>query len=244
MKRFSAVLFLALFSLQSNAALVARAGGNAFYDTVLDITWLADANYALTEDFGIAGVSATTGQMDLATANLWIDELNASNHLGISTWRLPVADPINGTSYVGTFSEDGSTDIARNLSAMGSVYEGSTASEMAHLYFNTLGNISTRDVDGNTTACYSETVESTCLENTGPFSNLDNVRYWTGSEGPNVGEQLYFNFNGFQNDILLTSVSAVWVVAAGDALVPIPAAVWLFASALGGLGWFRRRKTV
>jgi len=26
--------------------------------------------------------------------------------------------------------------------------------------------------------------------------------------------------------------------------VPIPAAVWLFGSALGGLGWMRRRKTV
>jgi hypothetical protein len=25
--------------------------------------------------------------------------------------------------------------------------------------------------------------------------------------------------------------------------VPIPAAVWLFGSALGGLGWMRRRKT-
>jgi hypothetical protein len=238
MRQVIAVLLI-LSVGSANAALVARSGGDAFYDTVLDITWLADSNYALTNDFGIAGVSAATGQMDLATANLWIDELNTSNHLGINTWRLPVADPINGVSYLGSWSEDGSTDLARNLSASGSVYAGSTASEMAHLYFNTLGNISTRDVNGDETACFG----GDCLSNTGQFSNLENVRYWTSSASPNVGEQLFFNFNGYQSDILPTEVSAVWVVATGDVLVPIPAAVWLFASGLGLLGWFRRRQT-
>jgi hypothetical protein len=235
------IAVLLLFTMGSaNAALVARAGGNAFYDTVLDITWLADANYAQTNNFGLGGpdgVSFTTGQMDLTTANAWVAALNASNHLGLNTWRLPVADPINGVSYVGSWSEDGSTDRARNLSAAGSVYAGSTASEMAHLYFNTLENTSTRDVNGDITACFG----GNCLANTGPFSNLENVRYWTGSASPNVGQQLFFSFNGYQNDVLPTELSAVWVVAAGDALVPIPAAVWLFGSALVGLGWFRRK---
>jgi hypothetical protein len=103
--------------------------------------------------------------MNLATADIWVDALNASNHLGIVTWRLPEANPINGLSYVGSWSEDGSTDRARNLSAAGSVYEGSTASEMARLYFNTLGKISTRDVNGDPTACFG----SNCLSNTGHF---------------------------------------------------------------------------
>jgi hypothetical protein len=48
----------------------------------------------------------------------------------------------------------------------------------------------------------------------------------------------------------LTSVEFIAVGAPGvlDNIVvnavPVPAAVWLFGSALAGLGWFRRRKTV
>ena len=153
MKKLIALALISV-SMQANSALVSRAGGAAYYDTVLDITWLADANYALTEDFGIGGISFTTGQMDYSTANTWVAALNASNHLGINTWRLPVANPIDGASYDVGFSEDGSTDIARNLTAAGSVYAGSTASEMANLYHNTLGNISTRDVNGDPTSCF------------------------------------------------------------------------------------------
>jgi len=38
-------------------------------------------------------------------------------------------------------SFDGTTDRAYNISAPGTAYVGSTASEMAHLFFNTLGNL-------------------------------------------------------------------------------------------------------
>ena len=62
-----AVLFT-LITVSAHASLVGRLpstpGGTDFqaaYDTVLDITWLADANYAITEDFGVAGVSFNTG---------------------------------------------------------------------------------------------------------------------------------------------------------------------------------------
>ena len=37
-----------------------------------------------------------------------------------------------------------------------------------------------------------------------------------------------------------TTAHTAWSVST----VPVPAAVWLFGSALGGLGWMRRRKTV
>ena len=91
-------IFQVLISVQAQAALVSRADGAAFYDTVLDVTWLADANYALTEDYGLAGFSATTGQMNYANAVSWVAAMNAANHLGINTWRMPVADPIIASS--------------------------------------------------------------------------------------------------------------------------------------------------
>jgi len=42
--------------------------------------------------------------------------------------------------------------------------------------------------------------------------------------------------------ITITERTLQW--AAGATVVPIPAAVWLFGSALAGLGWFRRRQKV
>jgi hypothetical protein len=241
MKRLVTVLLL-MVSLQTNAALVERAGGAAFYDTVLNITWLADANYAATEDYGLAGISPQ-GQMDLATAGAWIDEMNSANYLGTNTWQLPVANPIDGVSYDVNFSEDGSTDRARNLSGPGSAFAGSTASQMANLYFNTLGNTSTVDVDGDQTACWA-IINSNCLSNTGPFSNLENFIYWSGSASPTSGENFVFSFNGVQDDRLTSETYLVWAISNGDVLVPIPPALFLFPSALAALGWFRKRKLV
>ncbi|HEB56139.1 MAG TPA: hypothetical protein ENI98_07515, partial [Gammaproteobacteria bacterium] len=64
----------------------------AYYDTALDITWLADANYAGTP-------------MDWATANNWAANLNPYNS-GITGWRLPVTIDTGGRgcdyAYSGT----------------------------------------------------------------------------------------------------------------------------------------------
>jgi hypothetical protein len=235
MKRLITV-FLLLVSLQTNAALVARAGGAAYYDTVLDITWLADANYAATQDYGLAGVSSQ-GQMDQATAQAWIGAMNLDNHLGVSTWRLPVANPIDGVSYDVNFTEDGSTDLARNLTGPGSAFDGSTENEMANLYFNTLGNTSSRDVSGALTGC-----GISCLSNTGPFANLSNILYWSGSASPTTDEYFAFSFNGVSDSRINTDTFRVFAVASGDVLVPIPPAMLLFSSALALLGWSRKRK--
>jgi hypothetical protein len=246
MKKLLAIILI-IFSVPVNATLVQRAGGQAFYDTVLNITWLANANLAQSENFGVVGIKEE-GFMSLDTANEWVAGMNAADYLGLNTWRLPSINPINGSEYNLDWSENGSTDRARNLSAVGSAYAGSTASEMAHLYFNTLGNISSRDVYGNLTTCGEPAPSGepapTCLSNSGPFSGLTNQRYWSSTNPLGSGEVLYFNFNGYQNTVLPGDLvlGGAWAVTEGDALVPIPAAVWLFASGLGFLGWKSQRK--
>lgn len=89
-------LFVSSFS--SHAALMGRDldGDNttaeAYYDTVLKITWLADAN--------INGDAFWTDQIN------WVNNLN---RYGVSGWRLPNAD-VNGDGVVDICSSSGCID--------------------------------------------------------------------------------------------------------------------------------------
>lgn len=64
---------------------------DAYYDTVLDITWLADANYMNTSGWTLAGLGWPE--------NNFVDYLAGFAHLGVNTWRLPRLDnPNQGTT--------------------------------------------------------------------------------------------------------------------------------------------------
>ncbi len=98
----------------ANAALMSRAGGQAYYDTDLDVTWLADANYAQTSGYD------SDGKMTWSEAHTWIATLNTANHLGVNQWRLPVTvQPDASCLYQG--SGQGSGPYC-------------TASDMGHLF--------------------------------------------------------------------------------------------------------------
>ncbi|WP_297528291.1 hypothetical protein [Thiohalobacter sp.] len=215
---------------------------DAYYDTVLDITWLADANLAATEAFGTAGINAGTMAWD--TANTWIANMNAVSYLGYSDWRLPTLSPINGSAFDDNFAYDGRTDSGYNITAPGSAHPGSTASEMAHLFYNTLGNTGWYDTSGNTTGC---TAPDYCLTNTGPFANIQPSNYWSGLEyASNTNRAWDFGFyDGNQLTYLKSFTRYAWAVRPGDvSAVPLPAAVWLFGTGLMGLfGAGVRRRT-
>jgi hypothetical protein len=61
---------------------------------------------------------------------------------------------------------------------------------------------------------------------TGGWLNLERVQFYSGGNGDSSGYAL-----GELDNIVVSAV-------------PVPAAVWLFGSALAGLGWFRRKQTV
>lgn len=90
----------------ANAALVSALGGQVVNDTDLNITWLANANLAATNTFGVSGIDPA-GYMSWSTAQSWIGAMNTANYLGYSDWRLPNADPSCGFNYNCTNSEMG-----------------------------------------------------------------------------------------------------------------------------------------
>jgi len=230
-----AAIGLALFLISisaANAALIgvlpATPNGTdyqAYYDDILDVSWLADAN-------------AAGGPMNWSAANSWAANLNVS---GVTGWRLPDTNPINGIGFDITATQDGSTDLGHNISAPGTVFAGSTASDLAFLFYNTLGNISDYNADGTWAG---GVCGSSCLSDTGPFSNVQAVGYWSAIEFDS-SDAWYFHFNvGLQRGFEKTrdDLFYAWAVHDGNiSAVPVPAAVWLFGSALGLLGWMRRK---
>jgi hypothetical protein len=240
---FWGIIGLMLLGPSANAALHSRLAGQAYYDTMLDITWLADANLADTNAFGVTGINAN-GTMTWAKANEWIAAMNTAIYLGKTDWRLPTVEPVNGASFNYSFANNGSTDYAFNISAPGSVYSGSMASEMPHLFYVTLGNTGAVTNSGLSTGCASAPPVY-CLTNDGPFANISAVSvYFSGTAyGAAVGNVWAFGFGtGDQGPVLEGSSRYAWAVRDGDiGEAPVPAAIWLFGGALGVLGVVRRR---
>lgn len=228
------ILLFTLLASTANAALLSRLSGQAYYDDVLDITWLTDANLADTNDFGVTGIKVD-GMMTWAKANEWVGAMNTANHLGTNDWRLPfivdTGTPGCNFAYTGT---DCGFNVQTKSGAM--VY-----SEMAHLYYTTLGNTGVYNTSGTPAGC--SIVSPWCLMNTGPFSNLQPHGYWSSTEYAHApSDAWHFSFDGgFQRSLSGIDLYA-WAVRPGDiAAVPVPGAVWLLGGALTLLGSVRRR---
>ena len=190
----------------------------AYYDTTLDITWLADANYAGTK-------------MSWASANNWAASLNPYSS-GITGWRLP--------TMIDTGASASGCDVAYSGPDCG--YNVDTAtSELASMFYDTLGNLAYYDTLGNGPQ------PGYGLANTGPLTSFQSWGYWYGVESAfNTSNAWIFGTGtGFQSQSAKTFNAYALVVHSGDvgvSAVPVPAAVWLFGSGLLGLLGVAKRK--
>jgi MYXO-CTERM domain-containing protein len=193
----------------------------AYHDTVLDITWLADANYAKTSGYD------TDGFMAWDDAQTWVAQLNIN---GVTGWRLPDVKPVNGSSFNYDYSSDGSTDYGYNIT--------STQSELAHLFYVTLGNKGTVDALGNNPP-------DSGLSNTGAFNNVQKSNYWSGVTYSSLYPAYAWAFvtgrdgwdSGGQNGFFMASALSAWAVHSGDvgaAVTSVPEPQ-TYALALAGL---------
>ena len=240
-----APLALALVSGAAQAALQGRdlngsaASFEAYYDTALNITWLADANYVSTSKFDI------DGKMTWTAANTWAANLSfvdTTNHITYDNWRLPNVNPVNGSTFNYSNSYDGSTDLGYNISEQGTVFAGSTANEMAHLFYNTLDNKGYCPVSTNCSPLQT----GSGLSNTGPFTNLKAGYYWSALEyAPSTNGAWFFDLEfGFQASSVKSNGFYALAVSPGDVATVPEADTWaMLLAGLGlvGVGVSRRR---
>lgn len=252
MHRMSTGLLLiatTIMAFPAQAALQARDLNNdsiadAYYDTVLNITWLRDANLAKSNTFGLQSTTnswgydvfnpgpavITSGAMLYSVAGSWLHAMNNQQYLGYNDWRLPAINPINPNGIFDfTMSNTGTTDGGTNISAPGTLYAGSTSSEMAYMFYNNLVSYS----GGGNSAL---------------FDNLNAGYYWSSTEKYTVPSgQMSFNFSsGVQISVQRDLPSFVWAVRNGDsgiaiASVPEPETYGMMMVGLGLMGFIIRR---
>ena len=160
--------------------------------------------------------ASASGLVDWAAAETWVTTLDID---GVTGWRLP-----------DTPQPDPSCDSQSSGIGFGS---NCTGSDMGNLFYNVLGGVA------------GSSIVTTHNSNYDLFAGIaaPNLSFWSTAVGPD--HATYFGMNdGSQFNQIKTVERPAWAVHDGNVgVVPVPAAVWLFGSALGLLGWVRRKAT-
>jgi len=175
--------------------------GQTVYDPIAHVTWLADANFAAKQRFGVAAINLD-GSMDHSAALQWIAAMNrvdrGCGYLGQTNWQLPETGPPDPTC-----SMKGTTgfDCSRSL--------------MGELFYKQLG------------LHRGESVVAVPDVKVGPFHNIQPYLYWACAgetavtacqiSGPGEGFEWNFSFgNGFEGTNLLANHLYVIVYHPGN----------------------------
>ena len=180
--------------------------------------------------------------MNWAVAKIWAADLSlvdAVNNITYDNWRLPT---VIDTGTPGCNFANTGTDCGSNVDT--------ATGEMAHLFYDELGNKAYYGTSGNPQSGFG-------LTNTGPFTHLQAGNYWSGSEaaseaGPYSGSAWLFDF-GFGHQGTEFTQSAFYyshlydyyalAVSPGDVgAVPEAQTYALMLAGLGLIGWRARRR--
>lgn len=228
------ILYATLSALGTLAAGSAQAqlfdrGSGLIYDSVQNITWLADANYAKTSGYDADGLTSWQNAVD------WVNNLNyvdSVRNTSYSDWRLPSFSDLGapGCNY-----GNSSTDCGYNVAV--------TSSELAHLYYGDFANKAILDSLGLTQPGYGIVDDPSTPNDESLFNHIQSFSYWLGtSYNDDAGKAWFFSTaTGIQSYSIKGNNFSIWAVRDGDvAAVPLPGAVWFFGSAMMGFLYARR----
>jgi hypothetical protein len=205
--------------INGNAVAGNDAGSVFLYDTVLNVTWLRDANSAQTSGY------ASYGRMSWATATDWVANLTVGSY---SDWRLPT---MIDTGSSGCNYANGGTDCGYNVQTASG---GTVYSEMASLWYDTLGN---------TAGSLTNSGDFQNLQSYYYWFGLQYAPSPSYSWVFNATDGLqYVGANTELNALAVRSGDVSGTSSATPSAVPIPAAAWLMASGLGALGVAARKR--
>lgn len=212
------------------ANLISTVGGRV-YDKPNIWDTPANSGYHLlsSSDF-----NTDTGAVTWYGAMAWVDYLNAIRYQGYADWRLPATLDTGAPG----------PQCANNFSDCGDYNVDAESSEMAHLYYVDLQNQSAYNADGSLKP-------GTCgvdwgMVNPGPFTNVQNNAYWSGTENVvNAAQPWFFaTFFGSQGaNHAKISPHFAWAVRSLEpSPIRTPAAAWLLGGWIAGVLALAARK--
>lgn len=255
---FGAAVAAASLASPASAALLERQGGY-YYDTVLDITWSPDTNFAKT-----AGYS-DTGVVNQQTANFLTGRyyyVNPETNILYNDWRLPTLGPDVDDFNPFLPGSNGRLPNGQGATGVGWGAPGDSGlySELAWMYYANLGGLPRCEAVGDEPCEFNPNYGLPHLTgpyDKGPFTDLQLDFYWTDHRAVNANVYWAFTFaDGNQNPRApqngTEGVAYVWMVHDGDiaaALSAVPApepSTWALLIAGFGLAGvaLRRRPAV
>ncbi len=240
---------------QASAALFSRPGG-FFYDDVLDITWMADANYGKTFGLSADGLVTQAGAEFLAGGYVYFNSATGILH---SDWRLPTLGPDVDDYHPNQPGSGGQLPNGQGATGTGwgTPDDSGIYSELGWMYYANLGGRAACEAVGAEPCVYNPNCglpDYGSGPDRGPFANLQLDFYWTNvrAEYPDDDYNAFWAFtfdDGNQSPRAAQQgrepLSYVWLVHDGDiaaAAVPEPSTWALLLGGFGLMGAALRRR--